>query len=611
LATTAITSVLSIPCTAAAQDLAVAVDPSPAAADPALQVRLKQLEAENRALRKKQSTALRSDDLTELTTTPASRSAYAMAPLSPVGFRWLDWSGPYAGISVGVGWLNANTSGSNSDSDTDNEFPGFFDTDLTRSALSGSSSPQTGGVADLYVEYNFQLSNTWVAGVQVEGSLGRFYTRFNQSGISGFTETRSDVGVNNISSSNFTENDSLNINFMVSALARVGYLVTPRDLIYGLAGWTFAGFTTNLPSEDPSFGANGVTVGAGWERRILDSWTLKLEYRYTKFQTINLTQSDTGVQTNFNGGFATSSSVFTDVSTASISPSLHVLRVGLTHYFGEGWNAPTLPVVKGPVVAPLYAWTGFYTGLSVGVGAMQTNALTGFGSSEISTDAVQGVFDESFGNGSTAGGASQFKPGGVADLFLGYNQQINYWVAGVQIEGSVARFNERLYRTSSSASFSYSKQSFNSPLVLNNTDFSSSTADDTLSMNWMVSTLGRFGYLVDARDMLYGVAGWSFASFSTSLESDGDQTRTFIANGPTVGAGWERQFADLWSFRAEYRYTRFLDRTLVTQNISSTNSANLFGGGTESFASTNQSVTRVSSDMHVFRFGVARAISLY
>jgi opacity protein-like surface antigen len=145
------------------------------------------------------------------------------------------------------------------------------------------------------------------------------------------------------------------------------------------------------------------------------------------------------------------------------------------------------------------------------------------------------------------------------------------------------------------------------PLSLNSTFTNSFQRDDVLTMNWMLSALGRVGFLVDPRDMVYALGGWSFANFSTSMESD-DGNRTFTANGPSVGAGWERQIMDLWSFRAEYRYTHFLNRTLGRQDASSSTSANLFGGGTSVFSSSSSSATTISSDVHVFRLGLARAI---
>jgi outer membrane immunogenic protein len=453
--------------------------------------------------------------------------------------------------------------------------------------------------------YNFRVAPNWVTGVQLEGSLGRFFARFNETGFSNTTDVRSDVGLTNVSSTAFTQKDSLNINFMVSALARLGYLVTPRDYIYGLAGWSYAGFNTTLPNiNDPAFGANGVTVGAGWERQVFDSWTLKLEYRYSQFETVTVPNSFTNSQTNFNAGLPTSSSNSTGNEASRISPSLQVVRVGLTHYFGDDWKTPaaTAGIYKAPP-PPLYAWTGFYAGFSVGAGATKTNASSVLSQTSVSTEIVPpvGIFDESFDNGSTSGDG-RFRPGGMADLFLGYNRQMGSWVAGVQAEGTLARFNERLDRVAS-----FSSRSGGAPLTFNQISSSTGSVNDTLIMNWMLSALGRFGYLVDARNMVYGLGGWSFANFSTSIESD-DGNRTFTANGPAVGAGWERQIADSWSFRAEYRYTKFLDRTLSTQSTFTSTNSNLFGGGTSVFANTRSSSTTISSDMHAFRLGFAHAL---
>jgi outer membrane immunogenic protein len=258
----------------------------------------------------------------------------------------------------------------------------------------------------------------------------------------------------------------------------------------------------------------------------------------------------------------------------------------------------------------VYGWTGLYVGFSVGVGGTKTNASTVFSSDRVATEITPtpGVFDETFENGST-NGDGRFRPGGVADLFAGYNRQYGTWVAGVQIEGTVARFNERLARFSSSTQSNFNVPVFGAPLSLSQTSTSSFLTDDRLTMNWMVTALGRLGYLLDPRDMVYALGGWSFASFSTTLESeDFLNGRTFTANGPTVGAGWERQIMDLWSFRAEYRYTRFLDRTLGTQTTFSQTNSNLFGGGTSMFTSVNTSSTTVSMDMHAFRLGLTRAI---
>jgi outer membrane immunogenic protein len=637
LATTAIASVLGISSTAFAQQVALATDAASGAASStagessaALQARIKELEAEIRSLRKKAASPKpaepRLQNPAALTTptnsispyvTPTSGTAYPLAVKAPLAVRPFDWSGPYAGFSLGLGFLNANASSAGTFTDIETALPsppGLKETFTTNAVANGKARFETGALADLYIGYNFRTAPGWVSGVQLEGSLGRFFARFNESGAANATDVRSDVGLTNTSRQAFTQTDSLNITFMVSALARLGYLVTPRDLVYGLAGWSYAGFNTTLPNVgDPSFGANGVTVGAGWERQILDTWTLKLEYRYTQFESVTVPAFSTNSSTNFNPPFGVP--VNSDVSTSNqasrISPSLHVIRVGLTHYFGDDWNAPAAAAgfYKAPP-PPVYAWTGAYVGFSVGVGGMRTNAPTVFSRTETSTETVPptGIFDQSFTDGAISGDG-RFRPGGVADLFTGYNQQFGNWVAGVQVEGTVARFNERLDRLSSSTQRSFEVPAAGVPLSLNQISTNSFLRNDTLTMNWMLSALGRLGFLVDPRDMVYALGGWSFASFSTSIESD-DGNRTFTANGPSVGAGWERQIMDLWSFRAEYRYTKFLNRTLTTQNTFSTTNSNLFAPETSVFTNTGSSSTTISSDMHVFRFGLARALNL-
>ena len=639
LATTAITSILGISSTAFAQQIALATDaPSGAASstagesNAALQARIKELEAEIRSLRKKGASPKPAEprlqnpaaltiptNSTSPYVTPTAGPVYPLAAKAPLAVRAFDWSGPYAGFSLGLGFLNANTTTTGTFTSVDRDLPsppGLTTTNTTNTIASGKVRHETGALADLYIGYNFRPAAGWVSGVQLEGSLGRFFARFNESGASNSTNVRSDSGLTNISSATFTQKDSLNITFMVSALARLGFLVTPRDLVYGLAGWSYAGFNTTLPNvEDPSFGANGVTVGAGWERQILDTWTLKLEYRYTQFESITVPGFSSSVSTNFNNFInppvPVSSFSQTSNEASRVSPSLHVIRVGLTHYFGDDWNAPA--AAAGFYKAPpptVYAWTGGYVGFSVGVGGTRANTSTVFSDTRTATQTVPplGIFDQSFTNG-IVGSDTRFRPGGVADLFTGYNQQFGTWVAGVQLEGTVARFNERLGRLSSSTENSFNVQFAGAPLSLNQTFSNSFLRNDTLTMNWMLSALGRVGLLVDPRDMVYALGGWSFASFSTSIESE-DGNRTFTANGPSVGAGWERQIMDLWSFRAEYRYTKFLNRTLETQNAFSTTNSNLFGGGAAVFTSTSSSSTTISSDMHVFRFGLARALNL-
>jgi hypothetical protein len=298
---TATSCLLGMTSTALAQQVALAsttaTAPSPTdESQAAVQARIKQLEAELRVLRKKagiqkpaesQQAEPKVAALTPpaVSTLPSAApgappSAYAMAPRAPAPMQPFNWTGPYAGLSLGVGFLNADASTNSTSTSISKDLPsppGLTTTDTDNAFASGKARFESGALADAYIGYSRQFAPNWVGAAQLEASLGRLFARFNENGFSNFTDVRSDVGLTNTQSSTFTQKDSLNITFMVSALAKLGYLVTPRDLVYGLAGWTYAGFNTTLPTvNDPAFGAHGVTVGGGWERQILDSWTWKL-----------------------------------------------------------------------------------------------------------------------------------------------------------------------------------------------------------------------------------------------------------------------------------------------------------------------------------------------
>jgi outer membrane immunogenic protein len=546
----------------------------------------------------------------------ASLQAYAAAP-AYLGF---SWAGPYAGVSLGLGWLGTTTSTSDQLTDIVTQ-PGFlpFISSVTTTtgsdAFNGHGKLSAGAVGDVYVGHNFQANN-WIAGVQVEASLGRFSARVIETGAGTTTVVQqtllggTPIGLAQTQSTT-TRSDretvGVNINFMASVLARVGYLFGPTDLAYGLVGWTYAGFDATLPNSiDPSFGASGLTVGLGWERQVMANWTLKAEYRYTKFQDVTLSSQSIASLSAPN--------IVTDKATSTrstrISSDLQVLRVGLTRYFGD--EGPLASYAADFSKAPAYykaparaSWTGLYGGLSVGVGGMVPNATTDASSVETSTQNFLGGFSQvvSTTQSVSAAGDKVFKPGGAVDLFVGYNYQTSpNFVAGVQLEGSVARFNEQLTRTATN-NLTQIVTGPNPASVNQSTTF---TANDTLKADWMLTALARLGYLTDPGNLVYLVGGWSYAGFDTSLERGNESNRTFTASGPTVGAGWERQLWNAWTFRAEYRYTRFQNVTLRSQTSTSRNDVNLAAGSFNDTVQTTSS-TGISSDMHLVRLGVARA----
>jgi opacity protein-like surface antigen len=128
-----------------------------------------------------------------------------------------------------------------------------------------------------------------------------------------------------ISTSAFSFTDTLDNRWMVSALARAGALIDPNDLVYVIGGYTYGRFE----NIDGGFGLNGGTVGVGWERQIVPGWTLRGEYRYTRFQ-------DTDLHVNTQSASSDGSST-TTFNTSQITHysglDMHSLWLGVSHYF--------------------------------------------------------------------------------------------------------------------------------------------------------------------------------------------------------------------------------------------------------------------------------------
>ena len=79
--------------------------------------------------------------------------------------------------------------------------------------------------------------------------------------------------------------------------------------------------------------------------------------------------------------------------------------------------------------------------------------------------------------------------------------------------------------------------------------------------------------------------------------------RTFELNGPTVGAGFEREVAPAWTLRAEYRYTHFLpkDIPLASSTVETATSATATLVTIDVFNETD----RIAVNTHAVRVGIA------
>lgn len=205
-----------------------------------------------------------------------------------------DWSGIYAGLQVGAGQGNADTSLSDS-AYTINTAENVGSTTKTTSTQTGFGSLSgniTGSLIDLVVGYNFQLNShpSFVFGGQLEGAFLSDITfetsgqRFQSSVVT------QDDGV--VVSTTTSESHSLyevqdELTSMFTFLVRGGYLIRSNLLIYVLGGGAEGNFvvpdSSDLLGEQRNKWELGYTVGAGLEYRINDNWSLRGEYRFVNF----------------------------------------------------------------------------------------------------------------------------------------------------------------------------------------------------------------------------------------------------------------------------------------------------------------------------------------
>jgi outer membrane immunogenic protein len=117
-------------------------------------------------------------------------------------------------------------------------------------------------------------------------------------------------------------------------LLRAGVLLNEQTLVYGTGGWTIAQFEVRNVTENPffqpveTFLANGWTAGVGIERKLDSNWSIRAEYRYTKFGTT--TVSDHYSFQGLSGGAGNSQ---TDQRQTQFDQSMQAGRIGVAYSF--------------------------------------------------------------------------------------------------------------------------------------------------------------------------------------------------------------------------------------------------------------------------------------
>jgi outer membrane immunogenic protein len=132
-----------------------------------------------------------------------------------------------------------------------------------------------GGFGTLQVGYDRQFLPRWVAGVFFDYDFDSIDSSFK-------------VGATGLGTLKFP----FNLTDQWTVGGRVGYLVNPYTLVYGLGGYTEAHF--DLPTGTHNGTFSGFSAGAGIETNLMGSWFLKGEYRFSGFESQTIFGADFG-----------------------------------------------------------------------------------------------------------------------------------------------------------------------------------------------------------------------------------------------------------------------------------------------------------------------------
>jgi opacity protein-like surface antigen len=537
-----------------------------------------------------------------------ARPLSAMAAMPPApGTAWADgWAGPYFGAYFGAGAGRARKSSRTTDTSTSND---GAQTSAGNSLSAGNlAGDMTGSMVDLFAGYNWRAGN-FVVGGQVEGTLFSDVA-LTTIGTETFTSVSTGNGVVTSTSSgtnNNAENDQ-QLRSRVGLIGRVGYLVTPNVLLYGLGGLELSHFT--YPDGDDRFGGKngkwvaGYTAGAGGEVKLTDNWSLRGEYRYLHFD-VNRNETSSSSQTLVQGG-ATSTSTGSEIITRQTNADFHLGKIGVVYRFGERPLSAMAAMPHAPGTAWSDGWAGPYFGAYFGAGAGHARESSRTTNTNTSSDGTQTISstDNAFGN--LAGDMT----GSMVDLFAGYNWRAGNFVVGGQVEGTV--FSDVTLKTIGTETFT-SASTLNGVVT---SPFSGiNTIENTEQLRSRAGLIGRVGYLVTPNVLFYGLGGLELGHFITF--PGGEEQRVGSKNGKwvagyTVGAGGEVKLTDNWSLRGEYRYLHFD----VNRNEAYSNSQTDVGGGGTTISTNSEVVGRhTNADFHVgkvgmvYRFGEARPVS--
>ena len=219
-------------------------------------------------------------------------------------------------------------------------------------------------------------------------------------------------------------------------------------------------------------------------------------------------------------------------------------------HIGAQWpgSPPAPSKTPAPVMTWVHNWTGPYAGLQIGMGVGDNRGTFSYATP-----------DGFFGTPSFVTNAY----GVLAGAHLGYNQQFDEWVVGLEASADITDVNKR-EQLGWSAPVQYDPNTF---LPFCPTYSCGGSIDANISSYFQGSLRARAGHAWN-RLLVYGTGGLAFGAFNV-LSSAGGQDqfgnfyyasapgRSLWLTGWTGGVGAEYAITPRWSARAEWRYTDF------------------------------------------------------
>lgn len=204
----------------------------------------------------------------------------AFAADMPVKARMADpvtranWTGCYIGVNAGGGWSREDRTLTNAN--------GFLFTQPQGSVT--ASGLAAGG----QIGCDYQFSSTWVVGIR---------GMWDGSNLTGSNA----VALPNIGN-NPDEFNNTKVKSFATLTGRLGYLVSPTLMLYGLGGfaWSQNHYTlTSVSAGGEIFSGNstrtGYDVGVGVSWMFMPNWNLWLEYDHMGFGTKNVMFNGEGI----------------------------------------------------------------------------------------------------------------------------------------------------------------------------------------------------------------------------------------------------------------------------------------------------------------------------